>query len=269
MRILITGSQGFIGHHLYKYLRNKGHEVFGMDLVDNGYYQNFWKIDLLSDDLRYVYISRPNEKFDIVFHLASDVGGANYLKNKEYQVMANNSQIDTRIITYAREYAKKLVYFSSSCVYDENGYGKEKMFAEELIKASGIDYLIVRPQNVYGIEDNKGGDREQVIMALFRKAMNDKVIKLIGSGNDKRSFIHYDDLFNQIMKNLKYKNKTIDAGGEWISIKGLAKKISKICKVNKNIMCKTNETKKKYIKFNKGKSLNEGLTEVYKWLLIQ
>jgi len=267
MKILITGSQGFIGHHLYRYLRSKGHEVFGMDLVDNGYYQNFWKIDLLSDDLRYVYISRPNEKFDVVFHLASDVGGANYLKNKEYQVMANNSQIDTRIITYAREYAKKLVYFSSSCVYDGNGYGKEKMFAEELIKASGIDYLIVRPQNVYGIEDNKEGDREQVIMALFRKAKNDKVIKLIGSGNDKRSFIHCNDLFELIMKNIKYKNKIIDAGGDWISIKRLAQRIAKMSGVKKKVICSNKESKKKYIKFKPTKTkLNDGLKEIKEWI---
>lgn len=265
MRILITGSQGFVGHHFYRYLKLLGHQVRGIDIAHNGYCQNWYDIDL-----RFKHIMPEPTKWDLIIHLASDVGGINHLQNNGFSIMDNNIRIDLNVIEYARLNAKKLVYFSSSCVYDDNEYGKEKLFTEELIKASGIDYLIVRPQNIYGIEDIKKGAREQVIMALFRKALTEKEVNLMGTGNEKRSFVHIEDLFVKVMHNLEG-SKIIDVGGEWISIKSLAKRILKIINLNKRIKTSNNkEAKKKYIEFKQTNiDLNDGLREVYRWLLSQ
>jgi len=266
MRILITGSQGFVGHHLYNYLKDKGHDVFGIDIIGD-YKQNGMYMDLRDDVPKLFNI----DKWDIIFHLASDVGGINYIEQSGCHIMRENAKLDANVIKYAQYYAKKLVYFSSSCVYDNNAYGKEKAFAEEMIKETNIDYLIVRPQNIYGLEDTKYAEREQVIMALFRQAYGDNMfIALRGTGKEKRSFVWITDLFDLIMENLKYKNKIIDAGGEYITINNLAKKIIKIAGKNKpiihNLLAK--EKPKKYIKFKRPKiTIDKRLKQINNWIL--
>ena len=264
MRILLTGSQGFVGHHLYRYLEKLGHKVYGIDIEDNGYNKRWYEFDLRKE-------LTLKSNFDMVFHLASNVGGIKYLEKFGYEIIKDNILIDLNVINFAKKHTNKLIYFSSSCVYDDNYYGKEKLFTENLIKASGIDYLIVRPKNIYGIEDNKTGLREQVIMALFRKVLSGKKVELYGDGNELRSFIWVEDLFDLIFKKLRFRNKIIDAGGEWISILQLLRTITIITEKNIQIeLNKNNEKPKKYIEFKRPKTLlNKGLRDIYKWIKSQ
>lgn len=268
MNILVTGSQGFVGHHLYNILERLGHNVFGVDIRDNGFKQNFKQVDLRIE----VNAKEATKDMDIVFHLASDVGGSNYIYgSNQFKILRNNSQIDVNIVdSCIFNSVKKIVYFSSSCVYDDcSSYGFGKVFGEQLIKHSGLDYLIVRPQNFYGIEDYKSGVREQVVMAFFRKAMSeDKDFEIIGNGNVLRSFIEVEEGINTILDNLTKKNKTMDLGGEWISMTNLAKKIIKIVGNKKNIYYTGDKAvvRKKMIKFKSKTKLDKGLSIIYQWM---
>ena len=77
MRILLTGSQGFVGHHLYRYLEKLGHKVYGIDIEDNGYNQRWYEFYLRKE-------LTLKSNFDMVFHLASNVGGIKYLEKFGY-----------------------------------------------------------------------------------------------------------------------------------------------------------------------------------------
>ena len=89
MKILITGSAGFIGYHLAtRLLKNKKYKIFGVDNFDNYYSINlkkkrlallkgfknfkFKKIDILNEKkLKNLF---KKEKFDVIFHLAAQAG---------------------------------------------------------------------------------------------------------------------------------------------------------------------------------------------------
>jgi nucleoside-diphosphate-sugar epimerase len=83
MKILLLGSKGQVGQHLYDFLKSK-HDVFGFDLV------NSTKEDLrLYNNKKFINLIKRS---DFVFFLAFDVGGSTYLKNyqKQYSFLMNN-----------------------------------------------------------------------------------------------------------------------------------------------------------------------------------
>jgi nucleoside-diphosphate-sugar epimerase len=98
----------------------------GIDIRDRAHQQNWIKMDMREPVL--------DAKYDLVIHLASDVGGINYIRNDKLSMIENNIDIDLKIIKFCATNKIRLVYFSSSCVYDDNLYGKEKKFAEEFIR---------------------------------------------------------------------------------------------------------------------------------------
>ena len=73
MKIAVLGSEGQIGAYLSEYLKNKGHDVIGVDIVNGP-----------KNDLRVTpntYVETIIKDADFVFFLAFDVGGSHYLKN--------------------------------------------------------------------------------------------------------------------------------------------------------------------------------------------
>jgi nucleoside-diphosphate-sugar epimerase len=86
MNILILGSEGQIGKHLFNYLKKK-HRIFSFDLLNSN-----------SEDLR-IYKNKKLKslikKSNFIFFLAFDVGGSKYLKNYQYsyKFLLNNLSI--------------------------------------------------------------------------------------------------------------------------------------------------------------------------------
>jgi UDP-glucuronate 4-epimerase len=155
MKILITGSAGFIGFHLTKFLLQRGDEVIGLDNI-NEYYDvdvkygrlaetgidrslikegklvrsmiydtyQFIKLDLI--DLAGLKRIFEEEKFDAVCHLAAQAGVRYSLTNPQ-AYLDSNIQGFLNILECCRAFAiKHLVYASSSSVY---GLNKNMPFA--------------------------------------------------------------------------------------------------------------------------------------------
>ena len=108
------GALGFIGKHLVEVLKQEGYDVTGIDIavVD---YDGYLKADITYfEDVWRIF--KENKGFDMVIHLAGEVGRIN---GEEYpQKMLYVNEIGTlNLINLSLEYDSKLVYFSSSEVY--------------------------------------------------------------------------------------------------------------------------------------------------------
>ena len=171
-RVLVTGLNGLIGWHLFQYLRERTHahgtyrEIHSSLIGDS-----FFRINIDDEPALAEFISRTQPEFIVHAWAMCDLDLCEQLP-----WMAEKMNIEgTREILSAAKKSdslKKVIYISTDHVfsgetgsYDENHtpqpkhvYGRTKVEAEELIKNSGLPYLIIRPGLVIGksLQGNKG-----------------------------------------------------------------------------------------------------------------
>jgi len=181
-KVLITGSNGFIGSNLRDFLK------------DFGYYDiyEFNRKNLLSE--------LPNmvEKVDLILHLA----GVNRPKNID-DFTEDNVKLTNQICLILKNYQnKRLIYFSSIQASQDNYYGKSKKKGEEiclnLAKYSGNKINILRLPGVFG--SNCKPNYNSVVATFCYNVSYDIQIKLIDKEKEI-SLLYVIDLCDQI-KNL-------------------------------------------------------------------
>jgi nucleoside-diphosphate-sugar epimerase len=181
-KALVCGAGGFIGSHLVKRLKAEGFWVRGVDLK----YPRFSPTpadDFIVGDLRDMSVCREavDRRFDEVYQLAADMGGAGYIFTGENdaQVMHNSAQINLNMLEACRRRnCFRIFYSSSACIYPEyrqmdvdnvglmesdaypaapdSEYGWEKLFSERLYmtyaRNHGFEVRIARYHNIFGPE---------------------------------------------------------------------------------------------------------------------
>ena len=232
-KALVCGAGGFIGSHLVKRLKKEGFWVRGVDLK----YPEFSPTeadDFVIGDLRDPYVCRyvTDIKFDEVYQLAADMGGAGFVFTGENDadIMHNSALINLNMLEacYKRN-IKRIFYSSSACIYPEynqkdpdnpkcsedsaypampdSEYGWEKLFSERLYLAFhrnyGMEVRIARYHNIYGPEGTWRGGREKAPAALCRKvaeAEDGSYIEVWGDGKQTRSFLYIDDCIEATLR---------------------------------------------------------------------
>jgi len=168
-KILVTGGAGFIGSHLVKELRRRGHDVWFCDIRHTPDPKS-----IRCDVSRYRQLERVFEiagDFEYVYHLAAEYGrwnGEHYYEN-----LWLTNVVGTKNLIRLQERKKfKMIFFSSAEVYGDyhgvmredipekihihllNDYAMTKWVGEMMIKNSAMQYgtetVIIRPFNVYG-----------------------------------------------------------------------------------------------------------------------
>lgn len=276
MKILITGSEGFIGKSLFKTL-SKNHEVFGIDKEGTPSKHNIvW--DLLETPTFYAkeydkFVELEN-KIDLVIHCAANVGVDFCLNNKN--TLLENLKIDERIFHFAQD--KKIIYFSTSEVYGDGrysfyvgqdcsipetqraNYALEKLFAERILKIKNENFVIVRPFNVTGPGQNvlKG-----VIPKFIDRALRNEPLEVMTNGNSvpMRHFIHIDDFCRAIEKIVdnfdSYNKRTLNIGTHFgCHMEALARKIVRFAKSKSEIVLKEPENVEDHIIWNRKPDLS-------------
>lgn len=266
---LVLGAGGFIGSHLVRRLRNEGMWVRGVDLK----FPEFSPTeadDFIQGDLRDPSVCRQavDRRFDEVYQLAADMGGAGYLFTGENDadVMHNSALINLNILeACVRRNVKRVFYSSSACIYParnqldpdnpvcvedsaypaepDSEYGWEKLFSERLYAAFsrnyGIEARVARYHNIFGPEGTWIGGKEKAPAALCRKvalAVSGGEIEIWGDGLQTRSFLFIDECVEGTVRLLRSDSAgPVNIGSEeMISINRLAEMIMEVA--NKDLV---------------------------------
>jgi len=221
MRILITGSAGFVGSHLVKKLSGK-HEIVEYDLV-NGQ-------DILDSKL----LLKKLQGIDLVIHLAAFISATeSWEKPMEY--IRNNTLGTLSVVDCAiKAGVKKMIFFSSAAVKAKplTPYAVSKINAENILDLykEKINIVIVRPENIYG--DGQKAAYGYVIHNFIKAVKEDKPIIIYGNGQQTRDFIYIEDVVNTIEKLVKMNIKSgtvLSLGtGKETKIVDLAKQVMKV-----------------------------------------
>ncbi len=290
MKILVTGSSGFIGFHLIKELLNAGHEVVGID-DHNDYYNPALKLKRLAllDSKNFTFhkmdinnICIDDESFDLAINLAAQAG-VRISKEKEYLYESSNISGFKSFCDFCiKKNIKKILYASSSSVYSDisedkfceistslkpkSKYGESKLlneiYASKLIKSYDVSMIGLRFFSVYG-----PFGRPDMAYYAFSKAIKEKeIINLNNNGNMYRDMTYIDDIVEGILGAINFvfkadsknKNEIFNLGNDApIKISYLLRKIEKILGKKALIQQSTteNESIKTHADITKAKNL--------------
>ena len=274
MKILVTGSSGFIGFHLVKTLLALGHKVVGVD-NHNDYYDTNLKLtrlNLLKNNNFKFYLQDLNNldiediDFDIAINLAAQAG---VRVSKEKYYLYKNSNIEgykkfCNFCIYKK--ISNIIYASSSSVYSDESnekyneentnlkpksyYGKTKIENEEysnlLAHKENLNFVGLRFFSVYG----PYGRPDMAYYSFTDALQNNKEITLINDGNMYRDMTYIDDIIDGILKTINFicnskniKNEIFNLGNNApISTLTLLKTLEqKLNKKGKIVSKKTND----------------------------
>ncbi|MEJ2791839.1 bifunctional UDP-4-keto-pentose/UDP-xylose synthase [Iodobacter sp. LRB] len=233
-KVLILGVNGFIGHHLSKYiLENTDWEIFGMDMysdkvsefMDNKRF-HFFEGDIT---INQEWIEYHVKKCDVVLPLVAIATPATYVQ-APLRVFELDFEANLPIIKWCVKYKKRVIFPSTSEVYGmcedeafdpENSnmvygpiskprwiYACSKQLMDRVIAAygqqEGLDYTLFRPFNWIGAGlDNIHTPKEgssRVITQFLGHIVRGEPIKLVDGGAQKRAFTYITDGIEALVK---------------------------------------------------------------------
>lgn len=213
MKIIVTGSEGNIGSRLVPYLRQCGHEVCRVDIL-----QRFAPDYTLCDVVRPGELARlcaSKWMPDAIIHLAAMVSRVTCEESPEMCVDVNLSGTNN-VIQLARAHGMRLVYFSTSEVYGNiggvlsedradlapnNRYGLSKLVGERLVEYEvanyGLDAVIIRPFMLYDEMETFGANRSAMIRFAEALLTGERITVHAGAS---RSWFHMTDAVQVIRR---------------------------------------------------------------------
>jgi len=253
MKILVTGAAGFIGFHAVQMLLAEGHTVVGLDNLDNYYdvdlkyarlavcgidRQQVWEGELVPSKthpnyrfqlLDITHLDKldalfRHEKFELVVHLAAQVGVRYSLENPQAYVHSNLVGFANVLECCRQHHIGHLIYASSSSIYGANDkipfseddrvdhpvslYAATKrsneLMAHTYSHLYGLKTTGLRFFTVYG-----PWGRPDMAMFLFVDAiLKGKPVRVFNHGNLYRDFTYVDDVAHSI-------NRIVAATSDW------------------------------------------------------
>lgn len=231
-KILLTGSQGFIGSYICNELLNNGYKVIGVDNFQkygkvtraHDSHPNFklYNIDVLSNNfLEVVELEKPN----MIIAGAAMIGGISYFHKFAYDLLATNERIlaqtfDAAINAHKKGYLERIIVLSSSMVFEEatlyptpesaikttpppaSTYGFQKLASEYFAKGAweqyGLPYSIVRPFNCVGVGEDDSITEHEVTSGNIKLMMSHVLPDLVNKTLKGQDPLHILGEGNQV-----------------------------------------------------------------------
>lgn len=215
-KALVTGGAGFMGSHVARELLGMGARVVILDDLSGGFVEN------IPDEAQFVHGSITDRelvsnvfkehRFDHVYHLGAYAaeGLSHFIKNFNY---TNNVVGSVNLINASVNHDVRCFVFTSSiAVYGENqlpmredmtpqpedSYGIAKYAVELELRASkkmfDLDYVVFRPHNVYGENQNIGDKYRNVVSIFMNQILQGKPLTIFGDGEQTRAFTYVRDI---------------------------------------------------------------------------
>jgi UDP-glucuronate 4-epimerase len=236
MKILVTGSSGFIGFHTCLLLLQNKHYVIGIDNLNDYYDLNLKKsrLRILKKFNNFKFLKKDIEnknivkkfkvnEIDVIINLAAQAGVRHSLKDP-YSYINSNVLGHVNMLELAKKVrAKKFIYASSSSVYGGNKtlpfsikqrvdnpvsiYAASKksgeLISESYAHLFGIQCIGLRFFTVYG----PWGRPDMATFIFTKKIFEGKEIEVFNNGKMKRDFTFINDIVEGIMGAVKLNKK--------------------------------------------------------------
>jgi len=231
MKIIVTGSSGFIGTTIVKRLRELKHKVTEIDIIKGIDITDWEQIKNISG-------------FDVLIHLAARVFVPDSYKFP-HEMYNLNIGGTLNALELCRINNAKMIY-ASSYVYgvpqylpiDEkhptaafNPYCRSKLISEDLCRSYnkdfGVPIVIFRPFNIYG-----KGQKENFLIPLILSQIKKSGRIILKDPRPKRDFIHVDDAVAAYIKALGFENANLEIFNLGSGISHSVKKIAEMLAAN-------------------------------------
>jgi len=251
MKILITGSEGFVGQNLVKGL-SKNHDVYTTDQLEKSIHPNYSKCDITSYDS----VENVVRDVDIVIHLiahslVSSLDGS--ITNARVNIIGLLNLLEV----CRKNSIHKIIFSSASSLIGEpkfphvkedhpakpkTAYGITKLTSEHYLRLYhelyAIDYTVFRFFNIYGPYQKNG-----LIPSIFNKIQNNEPITIFGKGDQIRDYVYIEDViqfFEKAASSDISKNKVLNLGtGTGTTILEIVNNIAEILKIEPKIEYKS------------------------------
>ena len=190
MKILILGSEGFVGNNLVDGL-SENHDIFCADMISNSHHKNYHQFDVTNSKSVMETIKDVDVVIDLVAHsLVSSIDGPS--KNAEVNILGLLNILEA----CKNNDIKKLIFTSASSLVGEpqnpqvtedhictpkTAYGITKLTSEHYLRLyselHGINYTVFRFFNIYGPHQKNG-----LIPSLFQKISSNEPLTVQLSG---------------------------------------------------------------------------------------
>jgi UDP-glucose 4-epimerase len=229
MRALITGGAGFIGSHLAERLLDDGHQVFVLDDLSTGAFENIahlkgrptfsYTIDTVTNES---LLAELVDQCDVIFHLAAAVG-VRLIVEAPVRTIETNVHGTECVLRAAAKKNKVVVIASTSEVYGKSAdvpfredgdlalgptskhrwaYACSKAIDEFLAlaywKERKLPVIVVRFFNTVG--PRQTGRYGMVVPNFVRQALAGEPITVYGDGLQSRCFTYVGDVVNALVK---------------------------------------------------------------------
>ena len=229
MKILVTGMAGFIGHHVSTRLFNDGHEIVGIDNINNHYSRELKQLRLDQNPCIFHQIDITNEnalerlfykyKFDCVIHLAALPGVRESLEKSSQYVQSNIVGFEKIMYMCKIWDVKKVIFASSSSVYhstdsDETNYPSSfyaatkksnEVLAYSYSNLTNMDIVGLRIFSAYG----PAGRPDMMYFNFAKSIKNNEPIYLYNNGKMFRDMTYIDDICECISRLVSIKRRFI------------------------------------------------------------
>lgn len=224
MKILIIGSDGFIGANCVQYFRAKGEQVWTAGIQPDA---SSYHTLLQAHQTDFIGLFQT-QQYDFCINASGSANVGLSFENPALDFELNVQNVHKLLIAI-RQYNPKcaLINFSSAAVYGNpkqlpitetarlspvSPYGFHKLQSEYLLteyhKFFGIHTCSLRVFSAYGV-----GLRKQLFWDLYQKSLTSETIELFGTGEETRDFIFIDDLLqvlDLVIQNANFEGECIN-----------------------------------------------------------